>query len=457
MIEFCPQTDVNSLPPQNIDAEESILGGILLDPEALALLEHILVPEAFYIEAHRQIYRAAKELYRKQQPTDLMTVTTWLDDRGLLEKVGGTSKLAQLVSRTISAVNIDRYAELVMDKYQRRQLISAGHQIAELAYNTSIELDKVLDCCEQKVFSISSCRSMSTTEDNAQIAIDAYNRLQENIKIYRTGIEALDNRDFGLESGTLNILAGRPSMGKSYAASFIALEVARSYGLPVLYFSLEMNKEQLQHRQWSLISVLDCYKYLGLLAIESNRIRRHRKGTEPLKKLEIDTIAKIVEIACSLPIHINDAPSITVSQIASECRQITAKKGKLGLVIVDYIQMMRASQKRENRAYELEDITIRLREIAKELKVPVLALSQVSRAVETRQNKRPTMADLSQSGGLETVADNIIFLYRDEYYNRQTEEEGVLELNLAKARHGETGTAKVLFDKRYGIISSADQ
>ena len=445
---FSPQIDSNSLPPQNIDAEESILGGILLDPEALARIEHLLVPQAFYVQAHEQIYSAAIALHSQGKPTDLMTVTTWLNDRNLLDKVGGTSKLANLVSRTVSAVNIDRYAELVMDKYQRRQLITAGREIAELGYDTASDLETILDRSEQKIFKITNSKS-TFTKHNSDVALATYNLLELNKPIYSTGINDLDNLMIGFEPGNLTLVAGRPSMGKTQVALFLAHEILLQK-LPVVFFSLEMTASQLEQRLWSLISVHRAYFEQKLFTIEAKRIREHRQG-KPLQKFELESLANIVDLSCYLPLYINDDRGITTYKIASECRQIIAKQKKLGLVVVDYLQMM-ASETGGNRSYELGDVARELYKIAGDLNVPILALSQINRAVEGRNNKRPTIADLSQSGILEMVADNIILLYRDEYYNPETNEEAILEMNLAKSRHGETGAVKVFFDKRYGLI-----
>lgn len=235
----------------------------------------------------------------------------------------------------------------------------------------------------------------------------------------------------------------------------IALNLAYStilnHNLPVSIFSLEMTKKQLEYRLWSLISLKEQYEDLGLKPLRSDRIRRHRSGGKPLSEWEFDNIAKIVSIATELPLYINDDRGITVSAIASQCRQIKMREGKLGLVVVDYLQMM-AEDSGGNRSYELGDVARGLYKMAGDLDVPVLALSQISRAVESRQIKRPMMSDLSQSGILEMVADNIILAYRDEYYNPDTIDVGILELILAKSRHGETGTATVLFDKSYGVL-----
>jgi replicative DNA helicase len=439
------------LPPQNIEAEEAILGGILLDPAAIDRVIPHLVSEAFYVQAHQEIYTAALKLNRSGQPTDLMNVSTWLSDRGKLEKVGGMAKLAQLLNRTVSAANIDRYAELIMDKYLRRKLIFSGHEIVELGYETSSELDDVLNESEQKLFKLSNQRISVNTEHSSEITAAAFNELEENSPIYPTGLYDLDRLMAGFEPGTLTLVAGRPSMGKSQIALFLALSMILNYDLPVLFFSLEMTKTQLIYRLWSLISALDCYKNRFKTAIASNRIRQHRAGLQTLSTSEMEAIVEIVAIASGLPLYINDSRGSTVNEISSISRQIKTKEGKLGLIVVDYLQMM-AAETGGNRSYELGDVARGLYKMAGDLKVPVLALSQISRGVEGRQNKRPMMSDLSQSGILEMVADNIILAYRDEYYNPDTENQGILELILAKARHGETGTASVLFDKSYGVI-----
>lgn len=443
------------LPPQNIEAEEAILGGIMLDPEAVSRVSDDLVPEAFYITAHKDIYQAALRLHQLGKPTDLLSVTNWLIDHDLLARIGGRNKLVSLVDRTVSAVNIDALAALVMEKYLRRQLIKAGNEIVHLGYETETELPIVLDQSEQKVFQVSNQGFCSNTEHNSTINIAAYEQLESSSPIYPTGLYELDNLMVGFESGILTIVAGRPSMGKSQIALFLALQMILLHNLPVIIFSLEMTKKQLEYRLWSLISVLGAYKHLGLIPLRSDRIRRHRAGFEPLEEWEFSSIAKIVGIARELPLYINDSRGITVSGIASECRQVKAKEGRLGLVVVDYLQMM-AEDTGGNRSYELGDVARGLYKMAGELDVPVLALSQISRAVEGRQNKRPMMSDLSQSGILEMVADNIILAYRDEYYNPDTLDQGILELIMAKARHGDTGTATVFFDKSYGIIRNLE-
>lgn len=447
---------IEQFPPSCIEAEEAILGGIMLDPGAIDRVSDRLVEEAFYISAHKEIYQAALRLHSGGKPIDLLSITSWLTDHKKLDKVGGKSKLAQLVDRTVSAVNIDALAALVMDKYLRRLLLLAGHEIAQLSCDTSTELEAVIDRIEQKIFRLSNQKFCSNTEHNSTITIAAYQELESTSPIYPTGLDELDKLMVGFEPGTLTIVAGRPSMGKSFIAAFLALQMILLHSLPVTIFSLEMTKKQLEYRLWSLISVVAAYKHLGLTPIRCDRIRRHRAGLQPIEDWEFNTIAKIVSIAGDLPLYMNDSRGITVSGIASECRQVKAKEGSLGLVVVDYLQMM-AEDSGGNRSYELGDVARGLYKMAGDLGVPVLALSQISRAVEGRQNKRPMMSDLSQSGILEMVADNIILAYRDEYYHPDTEEQGILELIMAKSRHGDTGTATVFFDKSYGILRNLEQ
>jgi replicative DNA helicase len=440
-----------SLPPINIEAEESILGGILLDPCAMERVVSILVKEAFFVLSHQEIYQTALTLHLQGKSTDLMSVTIWLQDHNSLDRIGGTVKLAQLLNRTVSAVNIDRFAELVMEKYTRRQLISASQEIVNLSYDTAIELDEVLARSEQKIFKLVEQRISNDTEHNSAIAAAAFNELERNSPIYPTRFYDLDELMIGLEPGTLTILAGRPSMGKSFIGMNLALSMLYS-DLPVLFFSLEMTKKQLEYRLWSLMSVLDRYRHLDLIPIEGDRIRRYRTGV-PLSQKEIETIVKIVGIASEMPLYINENRGIKVTEIASIVRQVKAKEGKLGLIVVDYLQMM-ASDTGGNRSYELGDVARGLYKMAGDLNVPVLALSQISRGVESRQNKRPMMSDLSQSGILEMVADNVILAYRDEYYDPNTLDRDILELILAKARHGSTGAVKLLFDKSHGLLKN---
>lgn len=444
----------DSLPPHNIEAEECILGGILLDPDALDRILPELDPHAFYLPSHAKIYQAALALHRAGQPTDLLTVTTWLQDHHQLEEVGGMAKIVQLIERTVSAVNIDRYANLVMDKYLRRQLGYAGHDIAQWSVDTTQKLDTLFYHAEKRLFQVSQRHINHLTQPNCDVAIEAYLALETDSPIYPTGLYDLDDLIIGFEAGTLTLLAGRPSMGKSFCAMYLAVKMMLEYNRSVVFFSLEMTKQQLEYRLWSLLSVLPQYSHLKIIPISSDRFRRHRAGLERLDKEEIATLGEIMGLATEMPLYLNDDRGITVSGMASECRRLMSEGQPLGLVVVDYLQMMASDSESGNRSYELGDVIRELYQMAGDIKVPVLALSQISRAVESRNNKRPLMSDLSQSGILEMVADNVILTYRDDYYNPNTPEPEVLEMIVAKSRHGSTGTAKFLFDRAYGLLKN---
>ncbi len=385
----------NSLPPQNVEAEESILGGILLDPEAIGRVTDLLAPEAFYINAHRDIYKAALALNGQGLPTDLMSVYTWLSDHELLEKVGGQGKLAQLVERTVSAVNIDRYAALVVDKYQRRQLIQAGHEIVKLGYETSLELETVFDQTEQKVFGltqVSAKQGLTPISDTLIQALQEIESRHEGLAL--PGIASdfydLDAMTGGFQRSDLIIVAGRPSMGKTSFALGIARNIADKF--PVAIFSLEMSKEQLVQRL--LASEAE---------IESNFLRTGR-----ISQNQWEPLSHALGTLSELPIYIDDIANQTVTQMRSQARRLQAENsGRLGLILIDYLQLMEGTGS-ENRVQELSRITRSLKGLAREINVPIIALSQLSRGVEARNNKRPMMSDLRESGCL--TGDSLVTL-----------------------------------------------
>ncbi|MGL5807152.1 MAG: replicative DNA helicase [Xenococcaceae cyanobacterium] len=378
----------NSLPPQNIDVEEALLGGILLDPEAMGQIVDILIPEAFYIKAHQEIYRAALTMHAQGKPTDLMAVTVWLDDRGGLEKVGGTTKLAGLLNRTVSAANIDRYAKLILDKYIRRQLIGAGHEIVELGYETAEELETVLDESEQKIFRLTQEKPQQGLVPLSETLILAFNEIENlhqdtALPGIPCGFYDLDAMTSGFGRSDLIIVAGRPSMGKTSFALNIACNIAQEHRYPVAIFSLEMSKEQLAQRLLA-----------GEAKIESNRLRSGRFSQNEYEPL-VGAVAHLSE----LPIFIDDTASLSVMQMRSQLRRLQSQhKTQMGLVLLDYLQLMEGGS--DNRVQELSKITRSLKGLAREFNVPIIALSQLSRGVEQRTNKRPMMSDLRESGCL---------------------------------------------------------
>jgi replicative DNA helicase len=446
MTNFQSSLSHNALPPQNIEAEEAILGGILLDPEAIGRIIHILTIDAFYVKAHQQIYQASVILHSQGKPTDVMSVSAWLQDQGLLEKIGGINTLTQLIDRTVSAVNIDRYANLIMDKYIRRQLISAGHEIVDLGYDTTKELETVFDEAEQKIFKLTQERPQEGLVPISDTLIQTFNdieNLHQNITLpgIPCGFYDLDAYTSGFQRSDLIIVAGRPSMGKTAIALNIALNIAKNQ-LPVAIFSLEMSKEQLAQRLLS-----------GESGIESNRLRSGR-----ISQQEFEPLSLAIGELSALPIYIDDTANLTVTQMRSQVRRLQAEsKEKLGLVLLDYLQLMEGGG--DNRVQELSRITRSLKGLAREINVPVIALSQLSRGVEQRTNKRPMLSDLRESGSIEQDADIVMMLYRDSYYNPDSPDRNIAEIIIAKHRNGPTGTVKLLFQSeltKFGNLARPD-
>jgi replicative DNA helicase len=421
---------------QNIDAEEGVLGGILIDPSAISIVADILHPNAFYIKAHQLIYQAALVLHSKNKLVDLMSVTTWLYDHELLEKVGGQSKLAQLVECTVSAVNIDRYAELILDKYQRRQLITAAHEIITLAQETSIELEIVLEHSEQKIFHTTKYQSdRFEPESIGECLIAAYQQLEggETSGI-STGLVDLDGLTGGLIRQDLIVIAARASMGKTWLACHLSNHLALGE-MPVVFFSAEMSKSQLTKRFLSMHSGIDSFRLI------QNKIY----------KSEWEVLSRAVGTIAELPIIIDDTPAglQNPSRMRSVLRRIQSERGQLGLVVLDYIQKL-GNRAAGNRAQAIGSFSGAFKDMAKEFEVPFVCLAQINRGVEGQTNKRPSMADIKDSGDIEQDMDLGLLLFREEYYNPDTPEKGVMEVAVAKNRNGPTGVCKVLFNPSLG-------
>jgi replicative DNA helicase len=426
------------LPPQNIEAEEAILGGILLDPEAIGRISDRLVPEAFYVSTHKDIYQATLRLAAQGKPTDLLSVINWLTDNDMLARIGGRNKLVTLVDRTVSAVNIDALANLVMEKYQRRQLIKAGNEIVQLGFQTETELPILVDQAEQKVFNIAQQRSQSGLIHIADTLINTFQDIETRhqgvaLPGIPCGFYDLDAMTSGFQRSDLIIVAGRPSMGKTAFCLNLAHNVATLYKLPVAIFSLEMSKEQLVQR---------------LLASEA-QIESGYLRTGRISQTQWEPLSRAIDMLTETPIFIDDTPNITVTEMRSQARRLQAEHGtkELGLIVIDYLQLMEGGG--DNRVQELSRITRSLKGLARELSVPVIALSQLSRGVEARTNKRPMLSDLRESGSIEQDADLVIMLYRDDYYNPDSPDRGIAEAIVAKHRNGPTGVVKLLFDPQF--------
>ncbi len=432
------ETFLHKVPPQNLEAEQSVLGGILLDNQALNSVMEILRVEDFYREAHRKIFAAILDISEKSRPSDLVTLNDYLRDKKQIDAVGGAVYLASLVDTVPSAANIVHYSKIVKEKAILRNLIGTATDILTKSYNAGSDVDGLLDEAEHAIFEISENKikpSFSPLKDLIKDSFRTIERLYEKKELITgvpTGFEKLDEMTSGLQKSDLIIIAGRPSMGKTAFALNIAQRAAIDSGIPVAIFSLEMSKEQLAFRMLSSEAMVD-----------SQRLRRGYPGETDWPKLTT-AAGRLAEA----PIYIDDTAAISVLEMKAKARRLKAESG-LGLLIVDYLQLMRAGGSRDSREQEISEISRSLKALAKELNIPVVALSQLNRQVEQRTNRRPQMADLRESGAIEQDADVIMFLYRDEVYNRTEENTGLAEVNIGKQRNGPTGTVKLVFLEKF--------
>ncbi len=428
---------IDKLPPLNIEVEENILGGVLLDPHALLRIIDILNSETFYIESHRIIYRAILALHQQHQPTDMLAVSSWLKDHKLLKKAGGESKLVQLLERTVSAINIDHLANLVRDKYQRRQLIAITQSITDLAYDTSAPINSVLEQAEEKIFNISTNKTDRFKPETIEhCLIDVFDRIgKDSPPLYPTGLRDLDGMIGGMVKQDLIVIGARASMGKTWLGCYLANYLATTQQQPVVFFSAEMSKSQLTKRFLAMHSGIDSQRLIR------NEIYEH----------ESDGLIAGLEQLKQLPLIIDDTPASiqNPSRMRSVLRRVKSERGELGLVVMDYIQKL-GDRAAGNRAQAVGKLSGAFKDIAKEFDVPFIALAQVNRGVESQSNKRPGMADLKDSGDIEQDMDVGLLLYREDYYNATTEARGLMEINVAKNRNGATGTCQVAFEPTVG-------
>ncbi len=433
-------SSLHKIPPQNLEAEQSILGGILLDNQALNTVLEILLAEDFYSESHRRIFSAILELSEKNRPSDLITLSDLLRDRGQIDAVGGVTYLASLVDGVPSAANIAYYSRIVKEKSILRNLIGTATEILTKSYNAGPDVDALLDEAEHSIFEISENKIRPTFSPLKELIKDSFRtieRLYEKKELVTgvpTGFEILDEKTSGLQKADLVIIAGRPSMGKTAFALNIAQNAAIEGNLPVAIFSLEMSKEQLAFRMLS-----------SEARVDSQRLRRGFPGETDWPKLTT-AAGRLAEA----PIFIDDTAAITVLEMKAKARRLKAETG-LGLVVIDYLQLMRGGAYKDSREQEISEISRSLKALAKELNIPVVALSQLNRQVEARTNRRPQMADLRESGAIEQDADVILFLYRDEVYNRSEDnpDKGTAEIIIGKQRNGPVGTVKLTFLEKF--------
>ena len=436
-----PATAALKTAPHSIEAEQSVLGGLMLDNEAWDKIADIIVEEDFYRHDHRQIFRAIQGLAEKNQPFDVVTLSEQLNAVHELENVGGLSYLGTLAKNTPSAANIAAYAKIVRERSVMRQLISVGNRISESCYDSEgRSSEELLDQAETLVFKIAEQgsrgrRDFTSIKDLLVKAVDRIDALfqQDNpITGVATGYNDFDDMTSGLQASDLVIVAGRPSMGKTTFALNIAENAALKCGVPVAVFSMEMPGEQLAMR---LLSSL-------------GRIDQHKLRTGKLEDEDWPRLTSAVGLLAEAKMFIDDTPGLTPNELRARARRLAREHG-LGMIVIDYLQLMQTSGRSENRTNEISEISRSLKGLAKELNVPVIALSQLNRSLEQRPNKRPVMSDLRESGAIEQDADVIVFIYRDEVYNEDSPDKGTAEIIIGKQRNGPIGHCRLTFLGQY--------
>ena len=436
---------IERLPPQNVDAEEAVLGAILIDPDAIIRVATFLNPEDFYREKHGWIYDTALTLHDRREPIDLLTVCDELDRRNQLDEVGGPAFITALVNAVPTSIHAEHYARIVERTGTRRRLIEAAGQIAALAYQEAEDVDEVVDRAEQVLFGVSERRISRELVPIRQVLSAYYDRI-EYLTRHRgeligipTGFERIDKLLGGLQRSDLVILAARPSVGKTSLALGFAQNAAKKHNQRVAFFSLEMSNEQVVQR---IIS--------AETGINAQRLRRG--------EIEQDEWGRFMKAAGDLAetyFYIDDTPGASALELRTKSRRLHAEVG-IDLIGVDYLQLMRGDFRSENRVQEISSISRALKSLARELNVPVLALSQLSRGVESRTDKRPILSDLRESGALEQDADVVMFIYRDEMYNENTEWPNIADIIVAKHRNGPTGTVQLYFRKEMAQFLEAE-
>lgn len=429
--------ELSRIPPHNIEAEQSILGALLIDRNALSDVSGKLNADVFYLEKHREIYETIAFLYEESLPVDIVTVSDVLAKRGTLEKVGDVDYIAQLANSVVTTANVTHYVSIIEDKALLRNIINASGKIVDLGYQASLEGVEVLNEAEKSIFDISQGLNRTGLEHINSLLEKTFNQLEDlcNNKGDLTGVPSgfieLDRKTAGFQNSDLILVAARPSMGKTSFVLNIAVNAALR-NFPVAIFSLEMSRTQLVNRILSLEAM-----------VELEKMRTGSLETDDWKKIgySLGPLAKS-------PIYIDDNASANTMEMMSKLRKLKLEKG-LALVIIDYLQLMEGRKKSDNRQQEISDISRSLKIMAKELDVPIVALSQLSRAPEQRSDHRPILSDMRDSGAIEQDADMVMFLYRDDYYNDETDKRNIVEINIAKHRNGSTGTVELAWIPEY--------
>lgn len=423
--------------PQNIDAEQSVIGALFLDQGSIAKVARFLRAEDFYMESHRKIYEAILILEENGHPVDLITVVNHLRDTGILDRIGGAAYVASLASMLPTAANVEYHAHIVEEKALLRNLIQIATRIASLGYEGE-DVEQLINQSEKMILELTSRRASSAFTAMKELVMQVLKYIEDRyqnkgaILGVSSGFKDIDNLCCGLQPGDLIIVAGRPAMGKTSFGLTIAHHVALNQRLPVAVFSLEMSKEQLVQRVLCSEAQVDQQKV--------------RKGL--LDENDWAQLTKAASLLARTPLYIDDSALLSVRQVRAKAKRLQLEKG-LSLIVIDYLQLMQSSLRVENRQQEISEISRSLKSLAKDLQVPVVALAQLSRQVEQRQDKRPIMSDLRDSGSIEQDADIVMFIYRDEYYKPDTDKKGITEIIIAKQRNGPTGAVELAFVKEY--------
>jgi replicative DNA helicase len=424
--------------PHNFLAEKMILSSLLISSEAIDITLRTITIETFYFKNHQEIFKAIIFMYKNKIPIDILTLTTFLQDNGLLKKIGGIKVLIELINQIPNLVYLEEYLRLVKDKFLRRSLIKLGYEAINSGYITNIPLEKTLNDFENQLFNLTNQIKVQKLSTSAELLNNIFLDLKEKsmkptLPGLSSGFYELDSLTQGFQKSDLIIVAGRPSMGKTAFSLTIGLNIIKSSKLPILFFSLEMSKEQIMYR---------------LLAMETN-INQMRLRSGKLYRNDWVKLNKVIKIISKLPFFVDDTPDLSIQDIRSKIKTIIFEQTQIGLVVIDYLQLMQNSKfKLENRVQELSQITRSLKNIAREFNVPIIALSQLSRNVENRVDKKPILSDLRESGSIEQDADLVLMLYRNKYYNSKVDIENTTDLIIAKQRNGPTGTTKLKFDEK---------
>ncbi len=431
--------ELGKIPPHDIEAEQAVIGSMLTDQDAVMTAVERLKSDSFYREDNKLIFEAIVNLYNRSEPIDLITVKDELTSMGNFEKVGGFQYLATLPDKVPTTANVQKYVNIVDEKATLRKLIKTANEIIDLGYNPTEDVEDIMAGAEKKIFDIIQNKNQKSYSPIKDVLIESFTKLEElyNQKSVVTGIPTgfieLDYKTAGLHGSDLILVAARPAMGKTAFALNIAANAAIRANVPVALFSLEMSKEQLVNRVLCMEAMVD-----------SNKVR-----TGKLEEDDWSKLAGVVGPLSESGIYIDDTPGISIMEIRTKCRKLKMEKN-IGLIVIDYIQLIQESgKKNSSREQEISEISRSLKILAKELNVPVIALSQLSRAVEQRPEHRPMLSDLRESGAIEQDADIVMFLYRDDYYNPDSEDKDIAEVIIAKHRGGSTGTVKLLWMGSY--------